>query len=113
MASNDNGRRRHRGRCLLLPSFALIAGAMVFIAPAADAADAAGPQPSFAVEAVSPAPGLNYFVYEGHPGESYGGQIRITNAGSAPGPLLVYPVDATTGQTSGIVYFDGGDPRLH
>jgi hypothetical protein len=91
-----------------LVAVVLAAGSLVASAASSLAAEAG---PSFAVEALSPPKGLSYFVYSGGPGDSLSGRIRVANVGSASGDVALYPVDATTGQTSGAVYLDGKAPR--
>lgn len=52
-----------------------------------------------------------YFVLNLKPGETLQSSVRITNIGTARGSAALYPVDATTGQTSGVVYRSMGDQR--
>ncbi len=53
----------------------------------------------------------SYFVAQARPGTSFTNAVRVVNMGTAPGTALLYPVDATTGQTSGAVYLDRSKPR--
>jgi len=53
----------------------------------------------------------SYFVAVERPGQTYVNSVRIRNLGKQTGTALLYAVDATTGQTSGAVYFDGSKPR--
>lgn len=58
-----------------------------------------------ALDARSGAPlGRSWFVFRARPGRVVTGAVRVTNDGRAPGTVLLYPVDATTGRTSGAVY---------
>jgi WxL interacting protein linking bacterial and host surfaces len=52
-----------------------------------------------------------YFVFDLQAGATVHDQARITNTGTARGSVALYPVDATTGQTSGVVYRSQQDPR--
>ena len=53
----------------------------------------------------------SYFVFDSKPGTLEKSTVRVTNTGTARGSVSLYPVDATTGQTSGAVYLNQGDPR--
>jgi hypothetical protein len=46
----------------------------------------------------------SYFIFNARAGATVHSLIRVTNTGTAAGSALLYPVDATTGQTSGTVY---------
>src|SRR5258708_7339260 len=78
-------------------------------------AHADGGQPNFAVQPVLYDPSnpvtRSYFVFESNPGVVVKSNVRVTNTGTARGSAILYPVDATTGQTSGAVYLNQGDPR--
>jgi hypothetical protein len=79
------------------------------------AAGATAGESSFAVrpttyDATLPAT-KSYFVFEARPGQVFNAKVRVTNTGGRAGTALVYPVDATTGQTSGTVYRLRTDPR--
>jgi hypothetical protein len=102
-----SSRTRYRLRHLLLP-LCLGAGSVVAGSTAGLAAE---PAPSFGMEALHPPVGLSYFVYGGAPGTTLTGQVRVKNVGTATGDVAVYPVDATTGKTSGTVYLDQRAPR--
>jgi hypothetical protein len=52
-----------------------------------------------------------YFKRQVAPGQSFADDVVVTNGGSAPLDLLVYPVDGLTGQTSGAVYANRGRRR--
>ena len=78
---------------------ALLAGA----APAA----AAPPTATFALKAIG-AGRTGYYVYDGAPGGTIHGQVRVVNAGDAPGTARLDAVDATTGATTGAVYEQPG-----
>jgi hypothetical protein len=94
-------RGRGNGRRLLVILFAL-AGA----AAAAPSALAAGA--SFALRPVTFDPKVpataSYFIFPAEGGKTITSEVRVTNAGDQPGTAYLYPVDATTGQTSGTVY---------
>jgi hypothetical protein len=53
----------------------------------------------------------SYFVFSSKPGQVVKSSIRVTNTGTTTGTASLYPVDATTGQTSGAVYLNQNDPR--
>ena len=53
----------------------------------------------------------SYFIYDAAPGRTITDEVRITNDGTAAGTVRLYPVDATTGPTSGPVYLSAEDPR--
>ena len=52
-----------------------------------------------------------YFKRHVAPGQSFADDVIVTNGGSAPLTLRVYPVDGLTGQTSGAVYANRGQRR--
>jgi Bacterial protein of unknown function (DUF916)/Protein of unknown function C-terminal (DUF3324) len=78
-------------------------------------AHAASGQPNFALQPVlyDPSNSLtkSYFILDSNPGIVVKSSVRVTNAGTATGSVALYPVDATTAQTSGAVYLDKKDPR--
>jgi hypothetical protein len=92
------------------PVTALAALAALGLAPSA-LADGA----SFGLRPVTATVGVpasrSYFVLNGHPGQTITQQVRVFNAGTAPGTVALYPVDATTGQTSGTVFLSGTAPK--
>lgn len=98
-----------RLRALILAAAALL-GAL-----ACANASAAPGQAVFALHPEHYDPGLrvteSYFVAHAHPGASLTNAVRVVNTGTAAGTALLYPVDATTGQTSGAVYRDRKKPR--
>ena len=53
----------------------------------------------------------SYFIFDSKPGIVVKSRVRVINSGTARGSVSLYPVDATTGQTSGAVYLNGNDPR--
>jgi hypothetical protein len=55
--------------------------------------------------------GAPYFMFNLQASATVHDQVRITNTGTARGSVALYPVDATTGQTSGVVYRSQQDPR--
>jgi hypothetical protein len=74
-----------------------------------------GPGPQFALRAVDPATGAplptSYFVFPTRPARGLTGAVRVTNSGDQRGVVFLYGVDATTGQTSGVVYRQRGARR--
>lgn len=82
--------------------------ALLVAAPAAPAASPA-PDAVFGLRAGGN-PKLGYFVYRLAPGGSVSGTVIVSNVGTRAGTVRLYPVDATTGVTSGTVYRSG---RLH
>jgi Bacterial protein of unknown function (DUF916) len=93
----------------------ILAGAAVLAALACARVSAAPGQAVFALHPEHYDPALqvteSYFVEKGRPGTSFTNAVRVVNTGTAPGTVLLYPVDATTGQTSGAVYLDRTKPR--
>jgi len=79
------------------------------------AAHAAGGGPSFGLQPVLYDPSnpvtKSYFVFDTRPGTILYSRVRVTNNGTVTGVVSLYPVDATTGQTSGTVYLSHNDPR--
>ncbi|HEV2581754.1 MAG TPA: DUF916 domain-containing protein [Ktedonobacteraceae bacterium] len=53
----------------------------------------------------------SYFIFDSKSGVIVKSSVRVTNAGTAAGSVALYPVDATTAQTSGAVYLNQNDPR--
>lgn len=101
------------GRPLLLSALVALAAACT-CAWSAGAALAA-PGAVFALKPAEYRPAVpatkGYFILDGKPGQTIDTSVEVVNAGSAPGTVLLYPVDATTGQTSGTVYLSRHDPR--
>src|SRR5215831_4798681 len=66
-------------------------------------AHADGGQANFALQPVlyDPSNPLteSYFIFDSKPGIVITSRVRVTNSGTATGSALLYPVDATTGQT--------------
>jgi WxL Interacting Protein, peptidoglycan binding domain len=98
---------------LLVLTLALVYGAVVV-----SFAGAAAPAPadaSFALKPVMYDPALtatkSYFILSVKPGALVKDQVRIVNTGGKTGTAFLYPVDATTGQTSGAVYLSRQSPR--
>lgn len=93
----------------LLVSFAL------FVVSAAMAPAALASGANFALRPVMFDPKVpatsSYFVFAGKAGRTVTSQVRVTNAGEQPGTAYLYPVDATTGQTSGTVYLSRKNKR--
>jgi hypothetical protein len=95
--------RRHRltGLCALA-TVALSAASLV-PAPVASAQGA--------VFSITPAKREPYFIFHTSPGGVVSGQVRIVNVSASAGQVALYPVDATTGQTSGAVYLSAQAQR--
>jgi hypothetical protein len=85
---------------------AVLAGAVV-AAPAG--ARAAGLTVS--LTPVGSAAAKGYFVYSAHAGSRITGRVSLVNTSSARGTVLLYAVDATTGQTTGAVYLSRAQRR--
>jgi hypothetical protein len=81
---------------------AALAVAVVSLAVSAGIARAAGPTVS--LTPVGPAGAKGYFVYTAHGGSRISGQVTLVNTSAARGAVMLYAVDATTGQTTGAVY---------
>jgi hypothetical protein len=101
-------RRPRSTRALCCTGLALICA---IAAPAAQGAGAA----SFSIrpghyDANDPA-SRAYFKRSVAPGASFSDDVVVSNGGSTPVTLLVYPVDGLTGQTSGSVYANRDAPR--
>ena len=60
---------------------------------------------------VGPSGAKGYFVYSARAGSRITGQVTVVNTSSARGTVLLYPVDATTGQTTGAVYLSRARQR--
>jgi len=89
--------------------------AAAFAAAGTIASAALAGQPSFALRPVTYDPQIpatkSYFVLDPVPGTTVQSSVRVTNVGNQAGAIRLYPVDGTTGQTSGAVYLAGRDPR--
>jgi Bacterial protein of unknown function (DUF916)/Protein of unknown function C-terminal (DUF3324) len=83
--------------------------------PGFSIAHADGGQANFALQPVLYDPSnpvtKSYFVFDSKPGIVVKSNVRVTNTGTARGSAILYPVDATTGQTSGAVYLNQNNPR--
>jgi hypothetical protein len=71
-------------------------------------AAAATPPVSFGLRPVGNWP-RGFFVYQGKAGGVLHGSVSVVNSGRRTGVVKLYPVDATTGQTSGTVYLTSGE----
>src|ERR1700746_275646 len=78
----------------------LVAG--LGMAAGASRAHAAGP--TVWPPPIGPAGAKGYFVYTARAGARVKGQVDVVNTSSSRGTVLLYAVDATTGQTTGAVY---------
>lgn len=93
----------------------ILAGGAVLAAVVCARASAGAGQAVFALHPEHYDPALavtqSYFVTQEQPGSSFTNSVRVVNAGTRTGTVLLYAVDATTGRTSGAVYLDGTKPR--
>ncbi len=103
---------------LIIGTFLLIvvvSGVSLFGTLGSSIAHADGGAPNFALQPVlyDPSNPLteSYFIFDSKPGTHITSRVRVTNTGTVRGSVALYPVDATTGQTSGAVYLNQGDPR--
>ncbi len=53
----------------------------------------------------------SYFIYDPSAGQQFEDSVRLLNSGSETGTVRLYPVDAATGRTSGVVYLSAEDAR--
>jgi hypothetical protein len=103
---------------LMLRCCRILAVAALFVAACGSVVRGSGEDDGavFALQPVRYDPAVpatrSYFVLESQPGSSVASEVRVTNAGKALGTVRLYPVDATTGATSGTVFRAEGDPRL-
>jgi hypothetical protein len=76
------------------------------------AAGAAAPRPhaSFSLQPF-PLRTPAYFIWRAKPHQLLTGTLRLVNVGRAAGSVALYPVDATTGSSSGITYLPRSKPR--
>jgi hypothetical protein len=83
-----------------------VSAALALAASTAPAALAAGA--SFALRPVKYDPKIpasaSYFIFRVAGGEAIQSEVSVVNTGTQAGTAFLYPVDATTGQTSGTVY---------
>jgi hypothetical protein len=63
------------------------------------------------VPAGTTGPALSYFVINTQLAETISAGVRVMNTGTEAGTVRIYPVDATTGQTSGTVFLLRNDSR--
>ncbi len=70
--------------------------------------------PNFALQPATYNPAVratkSYFILDAKAGATLSESVRVTNAGTAIGSVSIYPVSATTAQTSGIAYLSKSDP---
>lgn len=102
MPSVNAGGLRRIGACLLV----LIS---VLSGLSATAARAATAGPTFALKVTGSS--ASYFVLPGKPGGTLTGEVNVLNVGGRSGGVSLYATDATTGQTSGVVYRSPQEPR--
>src|SRR5437870_2581703 len=53
----------------------------------------------------------SWFTFQARPGDQVRDSLRVANTGGVPVQLLLYPVDAATGVTSGLVMQNKDAPR--
>jgi Bacterial protein of unknown function (DUF916) len=91
--------------------FLVLFGALVLAVPAAALAG----QSSFALKPLKFDPAVpatrSYFILRLRPGQRISSRFVVSNVGTSHGTAFLYPVDATTGQTSGAVYLSRTSPR--
>lgn len=46
----------------------------------------------------------SYFIYDVAPGQTFEDSVLVSNSGSEEGTARLYPVDAVTGQTGGVIF---------
>lgn len=90
-------RTHYRSTCLLV-----LVATVAALAAAAGSARAAAPTVS--LTPVGSAGAKGYFVYTARAGSRISGQVSLVNTSAVKGTVLLYAVDATTGQTTGAVY---------
>jgi hypothetical protein len=82
----------------------LLLGALFLAAPAAALAG----DSSFSLRPLKFDPAVpatkSYFILKLRPGQTISARFVVSNVGTRSGTAFLYPVDATTGQTSGAVY---------
>jgi len=86
------------------PGRAALFAFLLALAFAVSPAPASAAGPTFSLSPIDAPAGRAYFVYESKAGKTLSGHLRVLNTGDAAGPVSIYAVDATTGQTSGAVY---------
>ncbi len=96
--STAPGRAASRRAALVLCGLALALG----LSPAVSGARSAGP--SFGLNPQGVTGSQRYFVLHARPGQILTRRIEVVNVGHRTGSVLLYAVDATTGQTTGAVY---------
>lgn len=101
-----------RSRPRLAAFGALAVAAAALLAPAAGAQAGGGAPPGgFGARPAlgGSGPQQSYFTPRLRAGGTYRGSVVVTSTSGAPIHLLAYPVDGTTGATSGAVYTNRGD----
>lgn len=90
-----------------IPSLLVVAAA-AFACSAAGTPAAVAAGPRFSIRPVTYNPAVpatqSYFIFDTKPGTVVQSELKVANVGDATGTVLLYAVDATTGQTSGTVY---------
>ena len=107
MVRRGNERTR-RVRAIIVPLIVFVGMTMGGVAVRADETPQFGIRP--AAPGADPA-SSTYFILKGKPGETLHDSVVVANPGAVPVKLLVYPVDAATGQNGGAVYMNNTDPR--
>jgi hypothetical protein len=81
-----------------------VVAAALALTPISAAHAAPAPGAAFTLQPAGGARTSSYFVLKARPGATITRAVRVTNVGARPGTALLYPVDATTGRTTGTVF---------
>lgn len=106
---NRGNRRGGALRAIIVP-FMLLLGLMISV-PAVRADDSA---PQFGIRPANPTAETStggYFTLKAQPGATLKDAVLVANPGTVPVKILLYAVDATSGQNGGAVYMNNDDPR--
>lgn len=104
------GNRRGRPLLATIIPFMLLLAPVVCL-PVVRAQDAA---PQFGIRPANPTAETStggYFTLKAQPGETLKDAVIVANPGTVPVKLLLYAVDATSGQNGGAVYLNNDAPR--
>lgn len=86
-------------------------GLLLLLALGLGASSARAAGPSFALDPQGGSSSERYFVLHARAGQTLTRQIRVVNVGRRAGSVLLYGVDATTGETTGAIYQGPEVPR--
>lgn len=95
---------------ITLTASALMLVSLLAQIPTVGAAD----EPQFGIRPATPGADpttSGYFTIKAQSGETVKDALIVANPGTVPVKVLLYPVDATTGQGGGAVYMSSADPR--